>query len=624
MQYKQFELDIFQEDAITAIDNNHSVVVSAPTGSGKTLIADFIIDKELKTGKRVVYTAPIKALSNQKFKDFCKEYGEQNIGLMTGDTVINPHAQVVIMTTEIFRNMVLIKDPEIMNVSYVIFDEIHYINDIERGVVWEESIIFAPDHVRFLCLSATIPNARQFANWIESIKQHTVDVVIHTKRPVPLEQLFYDDVLGITTLDRIEKVRHIPRDRRDKKDKARRQEHIRLIEDLGEDKLPCLFFCFSRMACQRNAVELAKKWQLAGKSDPDTTRMIINKLQTAPPEVGQLETTRILRELLPRGIGFHHAGLIPVLKEIVEELFGQGKIRVLYATETFAVGINMPAKTVCFESFRKFNGLNFTLLTSKEYFQMAGRAGRRGIDTIGYAIAMLDRERAELKGIRERTDRDVEPLVSQFKLSYNTVLNLVHNHVPDERRKILQQSFYTYINRKETMIQTSYKKKYEKLKKMGYIIDDKLTDKGFFASRMYCDELIFTELFATDLWQEFSDYQLTLILACLVFESRERTAFKNKHVHRDEKYVYKRTRFLIGKRSDSIYDISALIFPLFQQKTFFDLLENTNMAEGDIIRFFNQILDRINQVIRASENSELRQRMRTCFDLMRIMLEKVC
>ncbi|MCK5322477.1 MAG: DEAD/DEAH box helicase, partial [Candidatus Aenigmarchaeota archaeon] len=206
MEYKGLKLDRFQEEAIDSIDKNHSVVVSAPTGSGKTLIADYIINKYIKKDIRVIYTAPIKALSNQKYKEFSKDFGEKNVGLLTGDIVRNPGAPILIMTTEIYRNMALVDDPMINEVSYVVFDEIHFINDIERGYVWEESIIFSKPHVRFLCLSATIPNASEFADWIQSIKKHNVDVIKQDKRNVPLHMNFYDTEQGITTLEHIRDV----------------------------------------------------------------------------------------------------------------------------------------------------------------------------------------------------------------------------------------------------------------------------------------------------------------------------------------------------------------------------------------------------------------------------------
>ncbi len=214
MRFKEFVLDKFQVEAIESIEKHNSVVVTAQTGCGKTLIADYIIDKYLKTGKRIIYTAPIKALSNQKFRDFKKAYGAENVGLMTGDVVINYHAPIVIMTTEIYRNMLLCNDTSLENLSYLIFDEIHYINDIERGTIWEESIIFSSESVRFLCLSATIPNAREFADWIQSIKNHTVDVVSNEKRVVPLKHLVFDAYLGLTDTNavrhHIKEIENIP------------------------------------------------------------------------------------------------------------------------------------------------------------------------------------------------------------------------------------------------------------------------------------------------------------------------------------------------------------------------------------------------------------------------------
>ena len=236
MHYKGFELDKFQEDAINAIEHNKSVVVSAPTGSGKTLIADYIIDRDFRKGIRVVYTAPIKALSNQKYKEFSRSYGEENVGILTGDVQKNPDALILVMTTEIYRNMVMSNDPFISDISYVIFDEIHYINDIERGYVWEESIIFSKPKTRVLCLSATIPNAQEFASWIEAIKEHEVIVVRHDERPVPLHVNFYDAELGITTLKNLKENMDIPDyDKvmgRRIRHKPRIPSHIELIKEI--------------------------------------------------------------------------------------------------------------------------------------------------------------------------------------------------------------------------------------------------------------------------------------------------------------------------------------------------------------------------------------------------------
>ena len=442
MKFKGFTLDPFQEEAVLAIEGNNSVVVSAPTGSGKTLTADYIIDKHKDDGQRIIYTAPIKALSNQKYRDFSKEYGEEKIGLMTGDIVINPHAKVLIMTTEVYRNMVVSNDEEVKDVVYVIFDEVHYINDLERGYIWEESIIYSPAHIRFLALSATIPNAQEFSDWIHAIKKHEVVTVVSTKRNVPLKHMFYDYELGITTLEKVKKAVEIPRykghrKRRDKRHFFREPEpnHIKLIEELGRDKLPCLFFSFSRKDCQLKAKELMKRNLF--KKNPKILPIFNKHLEKAPPEITKLRSTQLLKQTLPQGIAFHHAGILPVLKEAVEELFGMGLIKVLYATETFAVGINMPAKTVCFNALRKYDGRSFRNLNTKEYFQIAGRAGRRGIDTIGYVVSLIFRPKFRYHEVKRITDADVEPIKSQFRLSINTVLNLVHLHTPEQIEKIL-------------------------------------------------------------------------------------------------------------------------------------------------------------------------------------------
>src|SRR3989338_1617703 len=437
MHYKSLLLDKFQEDAIRAIEHNHSVVVSAPTGSGKTLIADYIIDRDIKKGIKVIYTAPIKALSNQKYKDFCRDFGADKVGLLTGDTVKNANASVLIMTTEIYRNMALSHDPLVEQISYVIFDEIHYINDIERGYVWEESIIFSKKHVRFLCLSATIPNAKEFASWIEAIKEHEVKVIVHDKREVPLEKKFFDAELGICTLEEIKDIADIPDYKYVQGRKRSRRPHIRppnpidLIREIKNDKLPCMFFSFSRKKCQDNALALVR----ANLFPPDARiRPIIReKLEQAAPEIKDLESTKVLMQTLPYGIAFHHAGLIPLIKELVEELFGSGLIKVLYTTETFAVGINMPAKTVCFESLRKFDGVNFRFLNSKEYFQIAGRAGRRGIGKEGFVYVMIERKIFEHDKIKKLIHSDTTPIKSQFRLSVNTVLNLIKQHNQKER-----------------------------------------------------------------------------------------------------------------------------------------------------------------------------------------------
>jgi superfamily II RNA helicase len=626
MEYKGFVLDDFQVQAIEAIDRNSSVVVSAPTGSGKTLIADYVIDRELKRGIKVFYTAPIKALSNQKYKEFTKLFGEENVGLMTGDIVKNPNAQVVIMTTEIYRNMVLMQDHSLDDLSYVIFDEIHYINDVERGYVWEESIIFSTEKVRFLCLSATIPNAEEFASWIESIKGHKVEVIKHVHRPVPLHKAFFDTELGICELKDIKDAANMPRYedvwKRKGGKKGKRQmmaapSHIELIKCIL-DKLPCLFFNFSRMDCQKKALELSKLNIFP--VDSRIVSIVRDKLKDAPPEINQLKSTQILRDILPKGIGFHHAGLIPIMKELVEDLFGKGLIKVLYTTETFAVGINMPAKSVCFVSLRKFDGISFRFLNSKEYFQIAGRAGRRGIDTEGFAYVMVDRRDFDFERYKKITTSDTEPLKSQFKLSINTVLNMIKNHSQDEIDEILVKSFYHFqkygnsdLRSHETGIESTFNSIRYKLEKLGFLQDSTLTEMGDFASRIYTEEILMGEIFSTGLYKDLDDYQMMLVLACATYEPRERTeffkTFQNKGSATLRSILKQNPNVAKSRVFKNIEDLTALVWPCYNGKTIFQIIPNVSLQEGDLIRFFRQILDIIGQVKNATPDPDLRDVM---------------
>ena len=634
MEYRGLTLDKFQEDAIKAVDNNHSAVVSAPTGSGKTLIADYIIDKDIEEDIKVIYTAPIKALSNQKYKEFSEAFGEDKVGLLTGDVVINPEAKVLIMTTEIYRNMALGNDHSLNNLSYVIFDEIHYINDVERGYVWEESIIFSDENVRFLCLSATIPNAKEFARWIESIKNHEVKVIKHSRRPVPLHKKFYDSELGMCTLEEIKEVSDIPkyRDVFQKRGRKRRHKnnppsHIELVKDVG-NKLPCFFFTFSRKNCQKNAVGLAKK-KIFPVNKEIISRMS-RKLSKAPKEINRLKSTRMLKQALPHGVAFHHAGLLPVVKDLVEELFSEGLIKVLYTTETFAVGINMPAKTVCFNSLRKFDGVSFRFLNSKEYFQIAGRAGRRGIDKEGFVYSMIDRRDFDYGKLKKITSKDTDPIKSQFKLSINTVLNLIDQHGQGEIDKILTKNFYTfqkYKDGKPKQIHRTFENAKKKLEKLDYITDNSLTWKGRFASRIYSDEILTSELFGTDFWKGLNEYQALLLFAALSYEPREKTKFYDIYKSKFEKKLFSKIKshnYLSEEdRFKNLNKMTAVVHPIYHGENIFAVIQNTNLLEGDIIRLFRQMMDRISQVRGATEDEELRFLLKNCSRVIDDSMEEI-
>ena len=443
MLYKGLQLDRFQEKAIAAINRDTSVIVTAPTGAGKTVIAEYAVEKCLKENRRVIYTAPIKALSNQKYRDFYAEYGEK-IGIVTGDVVLNPYAQVLLMTTEIFRNTIFDDIERLQDVSYVIFDEIHYINDIERGTVWEESLIFAPQHIKFVCLSATIPNINPFTEWMRSVRDIHIEIVEELKRPVPLEHYLYFKDYGIGRVEHISALRkraqHDTRKRKsdpfeDKTPPALPSDFVetRLIPHLRQEKqLPCLYFCFSRRGCEENANSLVLGSQLQLLNEAQTGQ-ILKQFDELCRQFDIVEERKIteFRKLVSCGIAYHHAGMLPTLKEVVERLFTSGLIQLLFTTETFAVGINMPACSVVFDSLEKFDGIGFRYLKTREYHQMSGRAGRRGIDTIGYVYAQIIPAYADAGEIHEVVSNKIEPIESQFNLSYSSILNLYQKYGDD-------------------------------------------------------------------------------------------------------------------------------------------------------------------------------------------------
>ncbi|MDD9973876.1 MAG: DEAD/DEAH box helicase [Candidatus Poribacteria bacterium] len=475
MLYKGLKLDPFQEEAIDAINRDTSVIVTAPTGAGKTVIAEYAVEKCIREDHRVIYTAPIKALSNQKYRDFYAEYGEK-IGIVTGDVVLNPYAQVLLMTTEIFRNTIFDNIEKLQDVSYVIFDEIHYINDIERGTVWEESLIFAPQHIKFVCLSATIPNINPFAEWMQSVRDIDIEVVEELKRPVPLEHHLYFKDYGVGSVAHIAALRNISkRDARKRKPKSPDDNtnkalpadftETRLIPHLRRKKqLPCLYFCFSRKGCEENATSLVYGTQLQLLDEKQKTQ-ILRQFDELCHQFDIVEEKKIteFRRLVSCGIAYHHAGMLPTLKEVVERLFTSGLIQLLFTTETFAVGINMPACSVVFDSLEKFDGIGFRYLKTREYHQMAGRAGRRGIDTIGYVYAQIEPAYVDSSEVRDVVSEKIEPIESQFNLSYSSILNLYEKY-GDDIYDVYTMSLNNHQNRtRVTNLNNQIEAKAEKL-----------------------------------------------------------------------------------------------------------------------------------------------------------------
>jgi ATP-dependent RNA helicase HelY len=463
MHYDGLKLDDFQREAIQSLHRGHSVLVSAPTGTGKTLIADWLIDETLKAGQKAVYTAPVKALSNQKYRDYRRRHGEDKVGLVTGDLVINPGAACRVMTTEILRNMLLADDP-LTNLAAVVLDEIHFLDDRERGTVWEEVLIYLPKHVAIVGLSATIANVEDFAAWLQHIRERPVDVVCEHRRNVPLEVTLFESRAGrlapaaFQDAWRKRKGKARGRGRGDDRRGGRGQKrpgrsrrggrtttHLDAIRAVAKEKLlPALYFVFSRRDTERCARGLSRS--VGDALVTATERQAIDaKLREVAPALGSALTPE-LRELYQQGIAFHHAGLHVRLKGLVEELYEARLVRVLYCTSTFALGINMPARTVVFDGLRKFDGTRVAPLSTRQFMQKAGRAGRRGMDTEGHVVIRMDMdEYPEHRSLIEKYEKgDYEPVTSSFSLSWNSIVSLLDRHDRDHIRALVEKSFLAW------------------------------------------------------------------------------------------------------------------------------------------------------------------------------------
>ncbi len=454
-----FAPDAFQVDAAEAVDSGQSVVVTAPTGSGKTLVAEAAIHLALAKGQRAFYTTPIKALSNQKYADLIDIHGPEAVGLLTGDNVVNGDARIVVMTTEVLRNMIYAESRRLEKVSTVILDEVHYLADRTRGAVWEEVIVHCPSHVKLICLSATVSNNQEFAAWVTERRGPT-RLIATEHRPVPLESLYMiKDKMGSRTLHllpafvekqgrrrpnpRIESMLNLERGRRRRFATPNRTE---TIERLAEDKLlPAIYFIFSRAGCESAARRLTEAGlRLTDSAERSTIREVV-ETRTAhltEDDLGVLGYDRWIASL-EMGIGAHHAGLVPAFKETVEELFELGLLKVVFATETLALGINMPAKTVVLETLSKFNGESHETLRPGDYTQLTGRAGRRGIDVEGFGI-VLHSPFVRFSTVTEVAAVGSHPLRSSFRPTYNMTANLVANYEQEQAEELLQASFASF------------------------------------------------------------------------------------------------------------------------------------------------------------------------------------
>ncbi len=463
------ELDPYQERAFDALDSGSSVLVAAPTGSGKTLVAEYAVHRALGEGRKVFYTTPLKALSNQKYGDFVRRYGADRVGLLTGDNAVNGEAPIVVMTTEVLRNMIYAGSGTLENLAYVVLDEVHYLQNRYRGAVWEEVIIHLPLEVALVCLSATVSNAEEVADWITTVRGHMATVIEET-RPVELTNLYAvaerhtpeihllptfvaDDGPGTAELRPNPEAARLDargsgrsRDRNQSSARMatpRRSELVGLLQE--RSMLPAISFIFSRKACD----DAVRQCVTAGlRLTTPEERVALRDLadeRSRPLEDDDLDALGYSDWItgFELGIAAHHAGLVPPLKEAVEEAFAAGLVKVVFATETLSLGINMPARTVVIEKLSKFTGEHHEFLTPGEYTQLTGRAGRRGIDPEGYAVVCWS-PFVPFDQVAGLASRRSSALTSSFRPTYNMATNLVARYSPDTAHRLLNLSFAQY------------------------------------------------------------------------------------------------------------------------------------------------------------------------------------
>ena len=448
-----FELDPFQIEACHALENGKGVLVAAPTGAGKTIVGEFAVDLVINSGGKCFYTTPIKALSNQKFSELSEKYGESKVGLLTGDTSINSEAQIVVMTTEVLRNMIYSNSTTINDLKYVVMDEVHYLADKFRGAVWEEILIHLSEAVQVISLSATVSNAEEFGEWLQTVRGDT-EVIVSEIRPVPLYQhvLFGNrlvDLFGenhklnpeLTRLER-DSYRQVRGTWREKPKGPKSLNRSEVIEKLDrEGLLPAITFIFSRNNCDAAVRQcLAAGIRLTNSQERSSIREVVAKnIKSLAEEdlvvLGYYEWA----DALERGVAAHHAGLLPAFKVTVEELFQRGLVKAVFATETLALGINMPARTVVLEKLSKWNGEGHVAISPGEYTQLTGRAGRRGIDIEGNAVILWGNE-LDSTSVGGLASTRTYPLKSSFKPTYNMSINLISQFGSDKARTSLESS----------------------------------------------------------------------------------------------------------------------------------------------------------------------------------------
>jgi superfamily II RNA helicase len=550
-----FALDDFQHEAFHALDSGHSVLVSAPTGSGKTLVAAYAVHRALAAQGKAFYTTPLKALSNQKYAELVGSYGEKHVGLLTGDTTLRPRAPVVVMTTEVLRNMLLAGSDLLEGLHTVVLDEVHFIQDPYRGGVWEEVLVLCPAEVRFVCLSATVNNADELGGWLRTVRGHTA-VIVERQRPIVLRHhfavhrreddetmlypLLHDDGKpggdGLRIDQAVRRAlqgRAAPWQRgRGPRLPYRAPRRTEMIEELGQrEMLPAIVFIFSRAACDDAVHQVVRDGvRLTDAAERAAIRQVAER-RVEPLGDDDLSVLGFDEWLegLERGVAAHHAGLVPLFRETVEECFAAGLLKVVFATETLSLGINMPARSVVIERFTKYGGAGRATLTSGEYLQLTGRAGRRGLDEEGHAVVAWSSEITFAEAARVASAPPPD-LRSAFRPTYNLAVNLVARFDRETATAVLQRSFAQWQARTPDLLLQQLRHRVAVLEGMGYLDGWALTPAGRRLSRIYHEaDLLIAEALGADVLGGAEPAVVAGVLSAVVFEPRRARRLPGQH-----------------------------------------------------------------------------------------------
>ena len=635
-----FPLDDFQLEATAALEQGQSVLVCAPTGSGKTVVAEYAIHLALAAGQRVFYTTPLKALSNQKFRDLGRTLGENHVGLLTGDISVNRDASVVVMTTEVFRNMLYgttlgAVETNLKDVRCVILDEVHYMNDAQRGTVWEESIIYCPDSVQLIALSATVANPDEMSAWMTHVHGPT-RLITSEHRPVPLRFHYFDGRNLSQLFRRTATEDHRPGVDRGTERRLRRGElqpdPDALVAVLAEQEmLPAIYFVFSRRGCDE-AMLSSSHLQLLTAEEWDAVEAFVTRYVAEYPSAGEHPHLPYLF----RGLAVHHAGLLPTWKVLVERLFQMGLVKVVFATETLAAGINMPARSTVLSSITKRGDAGMRTLTASEFLQMSGRAGRRGMDRVGHVTVVANPRQSRVDGQR-LASAPPDPLGSQFTPTYGMVLNLLQRHTLEECEYLILRSFGQFLEERRVALRQAARtgrgrrrnrgldaslqiphhwRRFLALKQVlehyEYVAENHPTPAGVTAASFRAEhELLIAEALFEGMLDGLSPSQMAAVATALVSEELRPSAWVNARpdsrtwdaiqdiirLARGIRDTQRRCRIDVPTRVFS--DSTGLAQLWAEEADWHDVMGQTNLDEGDVVRVLRRAMDLLEQIVHA-------------------------